>query len=61
MTVVPGDIIFADTTGAAVIPASNADEILQTARMIKEMGHQMLEKIRAEDPGEVIVSGSQEI
>lgn len=61
VTVVPGDIIFADSTGAAVIPASNAEEILKSARMIKEMGHQMLEKIRAEDPGVVIVSGSQEI
>ena len=61
VTVVPGDIIFADSTGAVVIPAADAEEVLKTARMIKEMGAMMVGKIRSEDPETVRTSGSQEI
>ena len=56
----PGDVIFADSTGAAVIPADDAEKILKSARMIKDMATQMLDKIKAEDPNEVRSSGSQE-
>ena len=60
VTIVPGDVIFADSTGAAVIPADDAEKILKSARMIKDMATQMLDKIKAEDPNEVRSSGSQE-
>ena len=60
VTVVPGDIIFADETGAAVIPADHAEDVLKRARMIKDMAAHMAEQIKAEDPKEIINSGSQE-
>jgi len=60
VTVVPGDIIFADTTGAAVIPAAKAEEVLTMARKIKDMGAMMAEKIRTENPEDVLTQGSEE-
>ena len=60
VTVVPGDIIFADSTGAAVIPATHAEEILMNARKIKGMAEQMADQIRSEDPEQVVTHGSGE-
>lgn len=60
VTVVPGDIIFADSTGAAVIPAERAEEILMLARKIKDMASVMAEKIRNENREDVLRDGSQE-
>ena len=61
VTVVPGDIIYADETGGVVIPADAVEEILTSARMIKEMGTKMADKIRSEDPADILENGSQEI
>ena len=61
VTVVPGDIIFADTTGAAVIPAEKLEEVLTLARQIKDMAAMVAENIRNEDPEQVLTAGSQEI
>ncbi|MGI9613221.1 MAG: RraA family protein [Acidimicrobiales bacterium] len=60
VTIVPGDVIFADTTGAAVIPADQASPVLELAQKIKTMAGQMAEKIRHEDPAAVLRDGSQE-
>ena len=60
VTVVPGDIIFADSTGAAVIPAAHAENVLETAQMIKQMAGDMAGKIKGEDPEDVLENGSME-
>ena len=60
VTIVPGDIIFADMTGAAVIPPAKAEEVLKMARQIKDMAAMMAEKIRTENPEDILASGSKE-
>ena len=60
VTVVPGDFIFADSTGAAVIPAADVEAVLEMAMMIKNMAADVAEKIRGEDPEVVLREGSQE-
>ena len=60
VTIVPGDVIFADSTGAAVIPAGEAATILEMAHKIKAMAANMAEAIRNEDPAEIRSDGSRE-
>ena len=60
VTIVPGDVIFADATGAAVIPSGEVTAILELAQKIKAMAGQMAEMIRHEDPAAVLRDGSQE-
>ena len=60
VTVVPGDLIFADNTGAVVIPAADAKAVL-TASEIKNMAAQMAMTIKDEDPAEILERGSKEI
>lgn len=59
-TVVPGDWVFADSTGAVVIPAVAVSEVLPAALGLKNMGMQMRTMIAAEDPQQVITDGSKE-
>jgi 4-hydroxy-4-methyl-2-oxoglutarate aldolase len=61
VTIVPGDVIFADTTGAAVIPADDVAMILELAHKIKAMAAHMAEMIQGEDPATVLRDGSKEV
>ena len=61
VTILPGDIIFADETGVAIIPADKAGEILDSAQKIKAMGYSMRSIIAAEDPADVLKNGSKEL
>ena len=61
VTVVPDDYIFADSTGAAVIPPGAARDILTLASSIKNMAAAVAESIKDEDPDEVLRLGSKEI
>ena len=60
VTVIPDDIIFADGTGAVVIPADVAGATVELARKIKDGAGRMAEMIKDEDPREVIENGSKE-
>ena len=60
VTVVPGDYIFADSTGAAVIPAAEVLQTLTMAHKILEMARQMAATIASEDPSSVLTDGSKE-
>lgn len=60
VTIVPGDVIFADATGAAVIPAGEVNQVLELAHQIKAMATQMQSIIRDEDPTQVLRDGSKE-
>ena len=61
VTVVPDDYIFADSTGAAVIPPGAVGDILTLASSIKNMAAAVAESIKNEDPDEVLRLGSKEI
>lgn len=61
VTVVPGDWVFADPTGVAIIPAGREGEVLSMAHQIKQMAQGMLEVIATEDPASVMKSGSKEM
>lgn len=49
-TVVPGDIIYADTAAAVVVPAGLADEAFQLATEVELEDASFLTSIRDEDP-----------
>ena len=61
VTVTPGDIVFADPTGVAIVPPAEIEEILTSALEIKKMGEAMLDVIAKEDPQEIITKGSKEL
>ncbi len=61
VTVIPGDIIFADPTGVAVVPAAEADKIFEMAIENKAAELGMLQMIAAEDPAVVLAEGSGEV
>ncbi|GMQ86106.1 MAG: RraA family protein [Acidimicrobiia bacterium] len=48
--IVPGDFVFADSSGAVVIPADHVDEILDEALRVGEEDAHYIEEIRTEDP-----------
>lgn len=50
VTVVPGDYVYADRTGAVVIPAASLDRVLAEAKKIHETDLGFLVTIREEDP-----------
>ncbi len=60
VTVVPGDYVIADATGAVVIPPAHLDDVLGAADDMAAMARQMEEMIRTEDPEEVR-QGSDEL
>ena len=60
ITVVPGDYVVADSSGAVVIPPAQLDDVLEEAREMAGMARQMEEAIRIEDPDEVR-QGSDEL
>jgi len=47
--VVPGDCIYADATGAVVIPAASLDDVLTEARRIEAEDAESADRIRTED------------
>lgn len=60
VTVVPGDYIFADDSGAAVIPASALQPVLEEAMGIEEADARSLKRIQDEDPAQVSQDGGSE-
>lgn len=60
VTVVPGDYVVADSSGAVVIPPSHLDDVLEAAGDMAAMARQMEKTIRSEDPEE-IRHGSDEL
>lgn len=54
VTVVPGDYIYADSSGAVVIPAASIDAVLAEARAVEDEDARSMERIRSG-----IVEGSE--
>lgn len=59
-TVVPGDWVFADSSGAVIIPEGALGEVLPAARELKNMGLNVRQAIKTEDPTQVVAGGSME-
>ena len=58
--IVPGEYIFADSSGAVVIPASQVESILKEAHAVEEEDARFIEEIRTEDPAQGSVGGIDE-
>jgi regulator of RNase E activity RraA len=53
-TIVPGDWIYADASGAVVIPEAHLDEVLDRAVEIEAEDEAKAQRIRDEDPEEIL-------
>ena len=60
VTVIPGDYVYADESGAVVIPAEAVDWVLDEAVRIEQSDHTALVQIQNEDPDVIRKSGSAE-
>ncbi len=60
VTVVPGDIVFAIGTTAAILPVEAAESILKTARIIMKKMDGAKDSMVGEDPRQVLSQGSSE-
>jgi regulator of RNase E activity RraA len=60
VTVVPGDYVYADGSGAAVVPAAALRSVLEEAIGIEEADARSIERIRGEDPHQVVEHGGSE-
>lgn len=60
VTVFPGDFVYADAAAAVIIPSRLVDEAFQLAAKIELEDVAFLTSIRAENPEEIRVRGSQE-
>ena len=60
VTVVPGDYVYADDSGAAVIPASVLQPVFEEAMKIEEADALSIQRIRREDPRQIIREGGTE-
>lgn len=49
----PGDLIFADSSGAVAIPAGQVDEVIAEAQRIVAADAGFMEQIRTEDPADL--------
>lgn len=54
VTVFPGDMVYADRSGAVVMPAKDVAWCIEEAHRIEEADHAATEQIRHEDPAEVL-------
>lgn len=54
VTVEPGDIVRADRTGVAIIPAAAAAEVLAAALAVDETEHGWIEALRTQSVGEAL-------
>ncbi len=57
--IMPGDYVFADSSGAVVIPPSRLDDVVEEAAGVEDHDAQALLEIRREDP-DTLVTGPEE-
>ncbi len=60
VTIIPGDYIYADASGAVILPATPVDQILDEAARIEQNGAQFIKHIRDEDRERVLKNDSGE-
>jgi regulator of RNase E activity RraA len=49
VSVVPGDVVFADSSGVVFLPATQVEEIIRRAERIAERERLMIQALRAGD------------
>ena len=57
VTVLPGDYVYADRSGAVAIPAVDVADVLAEAARLEELDRASVERSRTEDPARVIAEG----
>ncbi len=60
MTIVPGDYIYADASGAVILPATRGDQILAEAARIEQNDAEFVKHISDEDRERDLKNGSGE-
>lgn len=60
VTIVPGDWIYVDNAGAVVIPEDDLDDVLDRAVEITEEDVEKAQRVRSEDPEEILARGKDE-
>jgi regulator of RNase E activity RraA len=60
VSIYPGDYVYARWGIAVVLPGDHLDEILEEALSVEADDREFMEKIRQEDPAQVINSGGAE-
>ena len=58
--ILPGQFVYADSSGAAVIPEAEVREVLEEAAQITVDDASFIEDIQQEDAGTVSIQGSDE-
>ncbi len=61
VTVIPGDYIFANVAGAAIIPERDIDKVLTRAHQILEKVTKMAEMIKSEKAEDILNKGANEV
>jgi 4-hydroxy-4-methyl-2-oxoglutarate aldolase len=61
VTVIPGDYVYADQSGAAIIPEKDVEQILNLAHKILDMTSKAAMMMKTEDPNEILNKGSNEL
>ena len=60
VTVIPGDYVYADNTGAVIIPANVVEKVFEEADKIETVDAQFIDKIKRENAQDILERGSQE-
>ena len=60
VTVIPGDYVYADKTGAVIIPADNVEAVLKKSHELLNMATKAAKMMINEDPNEIMNKGSME-
>lgn len=61
VTVIPGDYVFANNAGAAIIPEKDIEKVLKMAHKILDMVTNMAEMIKSEKAEDILTQGANEI
>ena len=61
VTVIPGDYVYADRSGAVIIPAKDVEQALNLAHKILDMTSKAAIMMKTEDPNEILSKGSSEL
>ena len=59
VTVIPGDYVYADASGAVIIPGDDVGKILEDAVRHENADAELIMKIKNEDPAHVLAHGSK--
>jgi len=59
VTVIPGDYVYADSSGAVIIPGGDVEKVLESAVKNENNDTQLITDIKSEDAAYVLAHGSK--